>query len=64
MIKERFIGKFSLLLDVRNLAFGARNINLINLSQKQGRFCVYFTAYMANLAFDIKALYKFICLQS
>ena len=56
MIKERFISKFSLLLDVRNLAFGARNINL---AQKQGRFCVYFTAYMANLAFDIKALYKF-----
>lgn len=64
MIKERFIGKFSLLLDVRNLAFGARNINLINLAQKQGRFYMYFTAYMANLAFDIKALYKFICLQS
>ena len=41
MIKERFISKFSLLLDVRNLAFGARNINLINLAQKQGRFCVF-----------------------
>ena len=64
MIKERFISKFSLLLVVRNLAFGARHINLINLAQKQGRFCVYFTAYMANLAFDIKALYKLIAFKA
>ena len=34
MIKERFISKFNLLLDVRNLTFGARHINLINLAQK------------------------------
>lgn len=41
MIKERFISKFSLLLDVKNLTFGARHINLINLAQKQGCFiCV------------------------
>ena len=41
MIKERFISKFSLLLVVRNLTFGARDINLINLGQEQGRFCVF-----------------------
>ncbi|WP_103571248.1 hypothetical protein [Campylobacter concisus] len=42
MIKEGFISKFSLLLDARNLAFGARHINLINLAQKKGDF-VYAT---------------------
>ncbi|WP_459901616.1 hypothetical protein [Campylobacter concisus] len=42
MIKECFISKFSLLLDVKNLAFGARDINLINLVQKQVCF-VYAT---------------------
>ncbi|WP_159071063.1 hypothetical protein [Campylobacter concisus] len=41
MIKERFISKFSLLLVVINLAFGARHINLINLALKQRRFCVF-----------------------
>ncbi|MEH1010842.1 hypothetical protein QM027_08910 [Campylobacter concisus] len=38
MIKEYFTSKFSLLLDVRNLAFGARHINLRNLAQKQSCF--------------------------
>ena len=39
MIKERFISKFNLLLDVKNLAFGARHINLINLVQ--GKVALY-----------------------
>lgn len=38
MIKERIISKFSLLLVVINLAFGARHINLINLAQNKGDF--------------------------
>jgi len=44
MIKEGFISKFSLLLVVINLAFGARDINLINLVQKQRRFCICLAA--------------------
>ncbi|WP_265094382.1 hypothetical protein [Campylobacter concisus] len=44
MIKEGFISKFSLLLDVRNLTFDARHINLINLALKQRRFCICLAA--------------------
>ena len=72
MIKECFTSKFSLLLDVRNLAFGARHINLINLAQKQSCFVyasqprlqIYQVCFYINFAFDIKALYKFICHKS
>lgn len=67
MIKERFISKFSLLLDVRNLTFGARHIILINLAQKQGcficvsqpRWQICQVCFYINFAFAIKALHKF-----
>ena len=42
MIKERFISKFSLLMDVRNLAFGARHIKFNKFSAKtRAILCVF-----------------------
>ena len=44
MIKERFISKFSLLLDMRNLAFGARHIKFNKFSAKnKGDFVCFVT---------------------